>query len=254
MSDIQKIIAKIKKLNRLATSKNPEEAANAAAFAARLMQEYQIEQAQIEANEGESNEVYGDYLLTENGKSWRFALGHSVGKICESLVYKSGNDDSLRIIGSESNAQGARYLFMLISRQINDMANHGWTKLNKDSLDIFADDAPSIDATGKEWKRSFRLGCCNTIRERIELQIQKNADELRIKAMGDAGTRGVLAVIDRNQGKIKAITSKMRWGTARQERQSASMSGYNAGKSAGHSVNIGRGAKGAVGAGNKAIK
>lgn len=252
MSDIQKIIEKIKKLNRLAKSKNPEEAANAAAFAARLMQEYQIEQAQIEASGEKKSENVSDFLLSENGKSWRFPLAVQIGKICESFVYRSFSGE-LRLIGTESNLRGAQYLLMLISRQINEMANKGWQELNRASLDLFAEETVSIEDTGKAWKKSFRLGCCNTIRERIEYQLMKQREELRIRAMGEAAIGSALAVIDKNQGKIQAIIKTMRWGTAKKE-TNTSIAGYNAGKRAGHYVNIGRNASGALGQGNKAIK
>jgi hypothetical protein len=247
MGNLEKIAAKVKKLLSLSTSNNPNEAANAAAQAAKLIQEYQLDEAILEsAGEIPAEEVESGNVMFEgkNKIGWRGNIASGCARLCGCLPYWSGGN--YKCVGRKSDVDTAKYLMGFIFRQVDEMADRAYN-----AIPVWEN--PNLEP-GKTWKGAFRYGASLTIKERLLLEKQKRADELKVKAMENNQISSALAIIDKTAIAVKNEAAKLGLGSVRVGTGGNSYDGYNAGKQAGHNVRIHSSGSGALTAGKKALR
>lgn len=160
----EKIIDKIQKLLRLATSSNEYEAANAAARAAELMHEYQISEAVLSVKSGNAPIREGIVEQTIDGKgrhnkeNWKAVIVYGIGKATG--VYAYTHKGEIRLFGRISQVQTAKYMFDYLVNTVNRLADTSYS---------------SWYGHAKKWKNNFRRGCAFTIQKRLLEIAAKNA-------------------------------------------------------------------------------
>ena len=180
-----KTLRTIKKLLNLANapSATEGEAANAASRAQALMTKHQISSAALDFDEVRAELIkdWEDPLDSSNRMPmWRTQLAMAISTVNSCKVYKSGAD--LKIIGEESDVQSVRYLFAFLTREISSLSRQ-------------------YSGNGRTWTNNWRLGCVDSLRERLKL-----AKAAAVKAAYDeaqAGTGTALVVVDSALAVIK---------------------------------------------------
>ncbi len=149
-----KIVDRIRKLLELSKhNTNVNEAASAAALAARLMAQHAIEAADLEAADP-SAAVEGlthETLYDDGGARlpwWRWVLADALCRANGCKGYGQGGG-RLGIIGRASNAQTVRYLFGYLVLEIERLCS-----------EIASVECPPGAGSGyaRTWRNSFRLG------------------------------------------------------------------------------------------------
>lgn len=252
MSDI---VDKIRKLLELSRSDNEHEAAAAAARAADLMHQHQVDEAELQAARPESERRVAPaaraVLWTGPSVTWRWqiaaALADSFGGVA--FYGRSATPDAWDtvIIGPEPCLGGCSYMYGYLTAEIARLADAA-----------YADEAAECAASGIErpsargWKGAFRVGAAVTIAKRLREQHQVSVGRARAAAKPAAlGQTTALAIIDQQARACVALAreqapflfradGKMRAGTTSYAGTS-SRSGRQAGEAAGRSVHLGGG-------------
>jgi hypothetical protein len=159
------ILRKIRGLLKLGESDNPNEAASAAAMAARLMERHSIEAAalEIKADQAEPDEPLKEFKepLGKSG-SWRYRLADALATANGCLIYKTGSE--LRIAGRASGAEKVRYLFAYCEREIDRLARR------------------NTRGEGRTYANNYRIGCVGAIKEAIAEERAALRAEMRTEA------------------------------------------------------------------------
>jgi hypothetical protein len=147
------VIAKVKKLRALATSDNVHEAAAAAAAAERLLQQYRLSEAELEAEDDAPHETAAldaepVDVFGRNLQHWRAALLTGMCKLhgCRNWSEYAGNGKRVfRIVGRPSDVATVRYLYAWLVSEIERLAQrHG-------------------KGQGRTWFNSYRRGAVNGV-------------------------------------------------------------------------------------------
>ena len=120
------LIAKINALRALSTSSNPNEAANAARIAEKLIQEHALSSADLDANGGENkqNESATDQgLICNEGEGWRADLAHNLADLHYCASISVWEPEGVRIYGREEDVANVRYLFAWLAPEIERLAD-----------------------------------------------------------------------------------------------------------------------------------
>lgn len=188
MSTLSQISDRIRKILSLTKSSNPNEAANAASLAQKLMQEHKLSEQDVSDLTDDGNNITEIALGTEGFMaSWKFALVTVVSRafFCEAiaLVVKGGTKRKVKIVGRKSDTEIASYVFAYLVKEIDRLA----------AVDIeeFAEVADSIRA----YKDSFRRGAAIGIADKIKNQAEAFA----------ASNEKALAVVKRSQDEAHAF-------------------------------------------------
>lgn len=243
----EEAIDKIKKLQALATSDNPHEAALAAARAQEIMTCYSIDAAALiesdPAAAAEQNEEIEDFTKSDpldrnEGKTqfprWRSSLGYTLAEVNGAKVYISRG--ALGILGKASAVQTVRYMYAWLTREVERLT------------------VANCRGNGRTYANNFRLGVVETINRKLREARRAAVDASRAVATGAALVR-VDNALARIAADAKAVEA---WADEHLNlRKVASRSNYNAnardaGKRAGESINIG--ARPALGAGQRALR
>jgi len=234
---LDKVMDRIRKLLSLSTSNNPNEAATAAAQAAKLMADYELEEADLRVESGEANldKIEQDvwYNDSKNGAKWKGMILVGVVKGFGCYAYQSKvrvSDGSIKstycVIGRSNNVRTANYMFQYLTKEIQDMCERAWLALRA------ASEASMYH--GKHWKNSFLLGAAVVIQNRLIEQSDANK-------VAQAQSKGC-ALIKRDQAEVDAYYQRLRSQlNLRQAHSQSRMSrdAYEQGKEAGASVNLG---------------
>jgi len=248
-----RVIDKVKKLLRLSTSDNVNEAAAAAARAQSLMDEHRIDQAMIDVSDtgddepAEADEKVSDHdhEPVEVGRAiatWKGQLLMAVCGVNACKCYRGYQPHdgryvrNLCIIGRPSDVAMVRHLYAYLAHEIERLCR----KENR--------------SYGRTWMNSFRLGAVSEVSRRLRLTAKSAQDEKR-KAL--AGNTKALAVLDRALVRIeKRTTDVEKWAKEHMNLRSRSSgrsnrdwSGYEAGKEAGRSINLSPAQRRALGGG-----
>jgi hypothetical protein len=188
MENTSKIMDRIKKLLALSTSSNPNEAACAAAKAAQLMAQYELEEADLRVESGEANpDPIGttdwDGIDSSRTSAWRGAIISGLMKAfnCHgwyhvSRIIKNGKSVkrmNFKAVGRRVNVQTANYMFLYLENELKNLAEKAW-----------ADLPSSVVVHGKHWKNSFLLGAAYEIHRRLLEQVAKEkAEQVESKAL-----------------------------------------------------------------------
>lgn len=221
---IQKVIDRIKKLTALSTSSNAHEAAAAAAEAQRLMTEYRIAEAQLEADGQAVDEtVYGEDILNLTGakrpQNWliRLASGCARANNCRITIVASthyGRKGAINLFGRKDDINATKYIYSMLVNEIN--------RLGKE-----------FNAHDKGATHAFKLGAAVAIVDR--LIGQKHA------SMKQASSTALI-VINKADKAAQDHVNRIITGTYHMAGTS-NTSAFNQGKEAGRNVNLGNASK-----------
>lgn len=276
MSNLNKIIDRVKKLLALADRGTEAEAASAAEQAARLMEQYELDEAvvrlvdtrpaerivkaRLESDKDEVLDAGEDESKTDVGEgkrvAWKEVIAVAVAEDLGVHTYfwkrKLGGRlrRDMRGMGRESAIQAWRYTYQYLCRAVDELATKAWGSKE--------DDAASIRA----WKNAFRVGCASRLAVRIA-EARKAIEWDRRERVTDAVMAGddkpqmAMVVVDRDREEVSqrydAFKKETRMGTAPSVGGVSSRSGYDAGREAGDKVSLG-GGRGGLPAGQPRLR
>lgn len=251
MENTSKIIDRIQKLLALSTSSNPHEAATAAAKAAQMMAEYELEEADLRVESGEANSdpidnTYFDGIDGQRTSTWRNAILQGVIKAfhCHGwytyvILGEYPNrkkENRFKVIGRRANVQTANYMYKYLVNEIKGLAEKAWLEFC-----VFSPlDAKGIH--GKHWKNSFLLGASNEIYRRL---IEQVASE-KVESSTDSKAM-VLVRQDHKEVDLYFNQVKPKLHNAPQTHSRINRDAHDQGKEAGSKVSLG-GARPSLGA------
>jgi hypothetical protein len=230
------IAAKIRKLLALADGAGTEaEAANAAARAAALMAQYQIEQADVDelVRDAEDPMVRVDSESSGRLAGWRKQLASGIASGCGCsviLVRSRAGETTLSFFGRTSDVQAAIYMFGALSTEIERLARR------------------NAAGNGAAYVNAYKLGAATTINRRLRAQREETIEQARASGVSSA------ALVKVNDSCVVAhkFAEKLlgKIGSCTPTRYSSG-SGYGAGQRDGRDVKLGGGA--ALGKGQRAL-
>ena len=232
------IAAKIRKLLALADGAGTEaEAANAAARAAALMAQYQIEQADVDelVRDAEDPMVRVDTESSGRFAGWRKQLAGGIAAGCGCSVIlvrsRSKGETILSFFGRTSDVQSAVYMFGALSTEIERLAKR------------------NAAGCGAAYVNAYKLGAAITIARRLRAQREETIEQAREAGVSSAALVKVndscaLAhkFAEKTIGKIGPVGTPSRY---------SSGGGFQAGQRDGRNVSLGGGA--ALGKGQRAL-
>jgi hypothetical protein len=236
---VDKVIERIRKLLALSRSANQHEAAAAAARAADLMREYQLDEARLDVTEDRPAEPLADTVLGVGRRSvgWKFRLACGLAESLGGRAYQqSGIGGGVVVFGAPSVAATVRYMYEYLAREIDRLADEAWRDLDPEDRSPFM--------TPRRWKYSFRFGAADTINNRLlkDMQTACATNAKRVMA-GDADSAALVRV---HQDELRVAAAWDRktkgWRTVSVS-SGSSADGYRSGQIAGASVNLGGGAR-----------
>lgn len=158
----QKIIERIQKLLALSgNNTNENEAASALAKAQALLQEYNLEMAEVQKRTGKKSSYERLQFASESRDEWRRQLMGIVAKhcFCKALFYRLRDKNETVLIGEKQNIEATRMMYAFIERQLLFLAEKGLEQYKR---------RISSATHGRMWKMNFFDGAVAIIRERLE--------------------------------------------------------------------------------------
>lgn len=265
MSNILKILDRVRKLLALAEHTTSEhEAAGASSQAAALMETYQLSEAlvRLDAPDTKPEAIVKDARLdlevgrhvNKNGgkrkrSAYREAISQAVARDLGCKWWRIGAD--VRVLGRESQTQTWRYTSLYLIRQVDELCDAEWERTMRG------------EAGARGWKNAFRLGCAQRLAVRIrslhaEREAVREAQRAAVLAQVDAeDTRSVeqinatrerlaLVVVEKDQADVDAEYERMsaKWTSPRSIGSVSNADGRSAGNRAGDRVQLGGGRAG----------
>ena len=229
---------KAAKLLRLAQTDNPHEAALAAARAQDIIDRYRLSAAAVanaaeDRNPGQApddEEEIRDFRsdpLTEDAATWKALLAQCLADLnqCKAYAYAG----AICIIGRASDVEIVRPFFERIAADVDRLA------------------ARHCRGNGRSYWNAFRLGAVDTIRQRLRAAQADTAAAVKAEALAAGGQSALVVVenslarIERRKEAVAAWTKQhMQLRNVRRSTAGSSYAGREAGRRAGHSVNLGR--------------
>lgn len=250
----EEALSKVQKLLKLTDSPNANEAAAAAATAQAIMDKYNIEKsvAEAEAVTEEVEEEIRNFAHVEEGEldgegrnrsTWRTQLAATVARhnscsVFLSTRYRNGQRlSTVEIVGRPSDVGTTRYLFSWLRDEIERLA------------------VRESKGMGKTWGLNFRLGCIDTISQKLSESRRKTVEEMRqtATANGTALVRVDNAIAkfnDRANSVRSWMDENMNLRKGQSTRVRTDYGARQAGRSAAESITIG-GARGALSSGQR---
>ena len=223
-----KILRRIRHLKQLGTSSNVNEAAAAIAAAQRLMAQYQIEELELEAEEGTPVEEVVEEEVERAGRRvpWRqtilFALSNA--NSCKAYITYGGGRAVSTVVGPKSGLATVRYMQSYLVREVNricDLEAKG---------NVYAD---------RSWRNSFRLGAAAELSRRIREAVREVRAETKAKALATGLPSTALARIDQLAARV---AEKLPKNLKQLPRATVGdHSGYSSGAAAARNINLGGG-------------
>lgn len=222
------IIAKINNLFALSEgTSNPNEAANAAFQAQKLLEKHKLTRAAIEVESGERDEepvIEHSSPLEEVKRStwWKDFLANAICSTngCEAYWDHRGAVKLLKLVGRQSDIDICRWLYVSVTNQIEALckgamlAGHG---------------------RGKRWANSFKQGATSTVIDRLKAAKREVRQEYQQTA--------ALVLVETREEDVKNWMSKHHPRLRSGSKQSFSITrdAYSQGKQAGGRVDLSRG-------------
>jgi len=226
-------LRKAKALLRLATSSNANEAAAAAAKAMELIERYKLNISAAQMDEGaqvESDEPIEDFRRDPLNPAdkvlarWKMGLAVCLAKINQCKCYYIGAQ--LNLIGRASDVGVTRYFFTYITAEIERLANS------------------HCRGCGVTYFNNFRLGAVETVALRLRQQQQQTRETVKAEAKTTHAlvlVQNSLALLDQKAEQVEQwsrVNLNLTKGKA--SRSSYHEGARDAGRRAGHSVNLNR--------------
>jgi hypothetical protein len=244
--DFEKIVDKIQKLMNVANdpAANPNEAANAANMAEKLMRKHNIDYADVILEELKTKDNVDKAFAIDDWDHaagryplWMSTIAIAVGDLFDCHVrYEytkrwSGTKPCANVMffGYKSDIEVARITYSYLVREVNRLADQYWNSKS----DI---EKASPFYTSKGEKNTFRHGAAHVIVDRINQivtdrkaeAIQPNTQTTALVVLADAKKKAV----EEKFGDFKYSTTEFQSG--------GSNSAYEAGRRAGHRVSLNR--------------
>lgn len=237
-----KVFDRIRKLLALSRSSNENEAASAAARAAALMAEHQIEDAQLRLDEGEAarpaESIVPDATLDSSSRTvvhWKGKLAGGLARSLGCRMWWQGG--SIQLFGRQSAIRACTYMYQYLVGEVSRLADEAWDRRG----------ARWDGESARAWKNAFRLGASATIARRLDDQLyaqQAQRQRTVDTAPAPTATTGALVLVQREEREVKAAYEKFSEGfTKVRGGTTSSSSGYAAGRAAGATVALGGGAR-----------
>lgn len=222
------ILEKIRKLLALAANAGtPEEAASAAALAAKLMEAHQIEEAQIQIDAGaEKLTGYGHRPIPINNSQWAQYLISAVATAnrCTTVFLKKLRDWNGNVLQSRIDIIGHRDDVAATIDTYNFLHAR---------IDAMADVAFRTEGYGhgKAWKTSYRNGAVDVISRRFRTEARKREH--------NSSQSNALMVIE---NRVAEVTKELypHLGTRRASARTSNSDGYMAGRRDGAGIGLSR--------------
>lgn len=172
-SKLSSVIERVQKLLALSKSSNPNEAANAAAAANKLIDQYRLSEADITTEQGETDPlVEDDGYIYETGKitPWKAALvrtlaaHYGVAHYNDNHYPEGRKVSRYKLIGRTSDIQIVRYMFTWLSMECQRLA----------------------DANAKGLGRVFVASYCEGFVNGIAIQLRASRQEVKQTASSAA--------------------------------------------------------------------
>lgn len=227
-----KIIDKIRKLLALSQSNNPNESAAAAAMAAQLMQQHNLEEAQLRVEQDAPAEPIADEVVhsAKHRVPWQGRLASGLAKSLGCHMFWLGGD--VKVFGRLSDTRTVTYMFQFLTKEINRLADAA----------VARGDMPNPAHYGasslRTWKNAFRFGAALAIYERLVAQRKAYVQETAANVSGCQALALVRKDSEELDSAYKAFSSNFVKGKPVYIR---SVDGYHAGQRAGENVSLGGG-------------
>lgn len=258
------ILSRVRKLLELAKSDNEHEAAAAAARAAELMVEHQIELAEIEAAKPEAEQrvapagrvVLDSFDRTVTWKWWlQSALSDAHGGVAfydrAKLAAAAGQWDAV-VIGPQPALDTISYMYRYLTKEVDRLSDAAYAAEHAECV------ASRVTPPGaRSWKNAFRNGAALEIARRVEEQYRATTARARAASVAAVRTTAeqqrtstALAIIDKQSEACLELAREeapflfKKDGTMKRGSSTSigsSSTGFAAGRSAGASVSIGGG-------------
>lgn len=261
MTDREKIIDRVVKMLALAASTtSPHEAGLAAERAGKLIDDYEIDEAELRVLEpNRRNEPIEKRMRVEGTASrkritWVSTLAWAVTERFKCHWYYTGGG-TVTLFGRQSACQAASYTLEYLYREVNRLAD--------------AARADSMERSVRSWKNSFRMGAASAIARRMReltpterpagpgtAHVGRKMHEAGVPEDHSPESRSqALVLLKADHAEVDAAYEKFAeetWGKRRSSGWSNGgniiTSGYSAGQSAGNRVSLG-GARASLGRG-----
>ncbi len=196
-----KVIKRVRKLLALAEGKaNEHESANALAQAQRLMDEYKLTQALVEAESDEDAprtieeelRSWEDPIDVMGGKKtvrWKGTLAFVLARAngCHVWWGYQGGKRTLNVIGGASDAAAVRYLYQYTIREIDRLSKQ-------------------YKGNGRTWLNNFKLGCVDAIKRKLrEARDAMVTDYAKSRGVALVKVADAMAQVDRRADDAKAF-------------------------------------------------
>lgn len=167
------IISRVQKLLSLAhNNTNLNEASAAAAAAQKMIEQYNLDMAQIAANNGE-DAISGEEISKEhtplyrgrNAITWKSSLADVISRSNHCRVFLTGGD--IHLVGKKTNVELTRFVYSYVSNEIERLCSIAM-KANS--------------GAGKGYSNNFKLGAVSAVRDNLK----KSQAEVRDKYQGTA--------------------------------------------------------------------
>ncbi len=253
MSNIQKVLDRVRKLLSLSKHTTSEaEAAGAATRAAELMAEYQLSEALVRLDEPSAKpEAILKGRLEADSKefshkriAWKETIAQAVADDLGVHMYfwnkrtENGMRSDIRGMGRESAIQAWQYTYQYLCRAVDELTDQAWE----------AESFGHSPTSTRSWKNAFRIGCSTRLAVRLaEKRSDLDAAYAAARAAVQETREGLaLTVVEKDRDEVNRAYAEMSesFGTTKRIGQVNSYAGYKAGMAAGDQVSLGGGRSG----------
>lgn len=259
MSNLSDIQRRVRGLLKLSKSDNEHEAAAAASRAAKLIAEYQLNEALLRVDDDTRKpeailteaQIEGEQYHVRRDKrhkrvAWKGTIAAGVADSLGAEMWWDGNN-GIRCFGRETATQAWSYMCRYLYNEVDRLCEEAWSR--EGAAAARAGQSP------RAWKNAFRVGAANTIYSRLaaERRAQKKQREVEIAAAIKQSVNTdekmsresvALTVLEKDQQEVEREYAV--FGKQHNFRATAaigyvsSRTGYDAGKEAGERINLNR--------------
>ncbi len=251
---MNKILDRVRKLLALSKANTSEaEAALAAANAAKLIEEYQLSEAQIRLEDPQAkpepiikgrleDDCYSpltakdeDMVVRDSKRvAWKEAISAAVANSLGVKTYYWSRHQNGRMrhdvrgMGRESAIQTWRYTWQFLCRQVEDLCDEAWKSYQEFGY----------GTSVKAWKNAFRVACAARIAERLNEATAAKEAAWKLKKVEASQA---LTIVDQDRDEVESEYTAFMKGSSKiaPAGQVSSRDGFNAGFEAGDRVSLG---------------
>lgn len=228
--DFDKVIARIRKLDALTQSSNPNEAASAAARVQEFLFKFNLSMddvgVEVDDSKAYVNESYNIFTAVswDSLFEWRRMLIEGIARtnFCRTIipVKHKKQQPNVNVVGRRANIEVVEYLFEYLVREITRLAENEWNTTGFWSVSI----------PKQQWRNAYYLGAASAViktlkEQRAHSERQAGSSGTALATRSDAEVMEALAAFYPNLKSGKTITIK-------------DANAYYAGRAAGSAIRI----------------